>query len=195
MDLGTVDVTFPFQNYNVLLKNLLLYLSQIITSNLVDAGSSLLNLLWSFVILLSWLPYILFSFYSLYPLIYTWRHRISPGSSLHPTTPPRSWPSPSGQYAFGFYQQGNGFMVGIWLVGIDDNTVVWTANRDDHPVTSNATGFDRVVSFFWQLMSRERRRLSVLWCQSLLLMPACLILAILFSTTKMIPSFGRLSDT
>ncbi|KAM3708910.1 hypothetical protein ACJW31_02G132200 [Castanea mollissima] len=70
------------------------------------------------------------------------RHRISLGSSLHPTTPPRSWPSPSGQFAFGFYQQGNGFMVGIWLVGIDDNTVVWTANRDDPPVTSNAMTLD-----------------------------------------------------
>ena len=31
-------------------------------------------------------------------------------------------------------------MVGIWLVDIDNNiTVVWTANRDDPPVTSNAT--------------------------------------------------------
>ena len=74
------------------------------------------------------------------------RHRISLGSSLHPTTPPRSWPSPSGQFAFGFYQQGNGFMVGIWLVGIDDNTVVWTANRDDPPVTSNATTLDLTES-------------------------------------------------
>jgi len=74
------------------------------------------------------------------------RHRISLGSSLHPTTPPRSWPSPSGQFAFGLYQQGNGFMVGIWLVGIDDNTVVWTANRDDPPVTSNATTLDLTES-------------------------------------------------
>ena len=51
-----------------------------------------------------------------------------------------SWPSPSTQFAFGLYPQGNDFMVGIWLVDIDNNiTVVWTANRDDPPVTSNAT--------------------------------------------------------
>ena len=65
------------------------------------------------------------------------------GSSLHPTvipSPMSSWRSPSRQFAFGFYPQGNNFMVGIWLVDIDNNiTVVWTANRDDPPVTSNAT--------------------------------------------------------
>ena len=37
-------------------------------------------------------------------------------------------------------------MVGIWLVGIDDNTVVQTANRDDPPVTSNATTLDLTES-------------------------------------------------
>jgi hypothetical protein len=65
---------------------------------------------------------------------------ISLGSSLHPTIAPK-WPSFSGKFAFGFYPpEGNGtFMVGIWLVGIDHITVVWTASRDDPPVTSNAT--------------------------------------------------------
>ncbi|KAL4644321.1 hypothetical protein ACB092_02G157000 [Castanea dentata] len=67
-------------------------------------------------------------------------HPIRLGSSLHPTIIPSSWPSPSSQFAFGFYSQGNDFMVGIWSVGIDNNiTVVWTANRDDPPVTSKAT--------------------------------------------------------
>nr|XP_023920314.1 G-type lectin S-receptor-like serine/threonine-protein kinase LECRK3 [Quercus suber] len=64
------------------------------------------------------------------------------GSALHPETPPNSkspWSSPSGHFKFGFYQQGNGFMVGIWLVGIKNITVVWTARRDDPPVTRNAT--------------------------------------------------------
>nr|POE46709.1 g-type lectin s-receptor-like serine/threonine-protein kinase lecrk3 [Quercus suber] len=61
------------------------------------------------------------------------------GSALHPETPPMSWRSPSGHFEFGFYQQGNGFMVGIWLVGINNITVVWTARRDDPPVTRNAT--------------------------------------------------------
>ena len=66
--------------------------------------------------------------------------KISLGSSLNPTTPRTFWLSFSGQFAFGFYPQGNGFMVGIWLVGTDNNkTVVWTANRDDSPVTSNST--------------------------------------------------------
>ncbi|XP_061345291.1 G-type lectin S-receptor-like serine/threonine-protein kinase LECRK1 [Gastrolobium bilobum] len=65
---------------------------------------------------------------------------IPPGSSLFPTHPPTSWLSPSGLFAFGFYRQDNGFVVGIWLVGVENNNtvVVWTANRDDPPVTSNA---------------------------------------------------------
>ncbi|XP_022750968.1 G-type lectin S-receptor-like serine/threonine-protein kinase LECRK1 [Durio zibethinus] len=61
------------------------------------------------------------------------------GSSLSPRTDPSSWASPSGHFAFGFYPQGNGFAVGIWIVGLPKNTTVWTANRDDPPVSSNAT--------------------------------------------------------
>ncbi|XP_028801234.1 G-type lectin S-receptor-like serine/threonine-protein kinase LECRK2 [Neltuma alba] len=61
------------------------------------------------------------------------------GDSLSPTIPHPSWPSPSGRFAFGFYQQGNGFKVGIWLFGNITDTIVWTANRDDPPVSSNAT--------------------------------------------------------
>ncbi|KAK9949928.1 hypothetical protein M0R45_005437 [Rubus argutus] len=56
------------------------------------------------------------------------------GSSLSPETHPSSWPSASGLFEFGFYQQGSGFAVGIWLVGEDRNTTVWTANRDDPPL-------------------------------------------------------------
>ncbi|KAK2988281.1 hypothetical protein RJ640_016861 [Escallonia rubra] len=64
------------------------------------------------------------------------RHsNISPGSFL---TPGSNWLSPSGLYAFGFYQQGNGYAVGICLVGVAEKTVVWTANRDDPPVFKNA---------------------------------------------------------
>jgi hypothetical protein len=71
-------------------------------------------------------------------------NHINLGYSLHltiaPTIAPKSWPSLSGKFAFGFYPEGNGtFMVGIWLVGIDNITVVWTASRDDPPLTSNAT--------------------------------------------------------
>jgi hypothetical protein len=60
------------------------------------------------------------------------------GSSLTPTTNP-TWLSQSGLYAFGFYKQGNGYAVGIFMAGIPEKTVVWTANRDDPPVSSNAT--------------------------------------------------------
>uniref|UniRef100_A0A3N7G296 non-specific serine/threonine protein kinase n=1 Tax=Populus trichocarpa TaxID=3694 RepID=A0A3N7G296_POPTR len=60
-------------------------------------------------------------------------------SQLSPTSNLLSWLSPSGHFAFGFYPQGNGFAIGIWLIGQPDNTVVWTANRDDPPVSSDAT--------------------------------------------------------
>ncbi|PQQ13369.1 G-type lectin S-receptor-like serine/threonine-protein kinase LECRK3 [Prunus yedoensis var. nudiflora] len=63
---------------------------------------------------------------------------ISRGSSLTPTTN-STWLSPSGLYAFGFYRQGNGHAAGIFLAGIPEETVVWTANRDDPPVSNSAT--------------------------------------------------------
>ncbi|KAL5752070.1 hypothetical protein ACOSQ2_022577 [Xanthoceras sorbifolium] len=53
---------------------------------------------------------------------------ISRGSSLTPTGT-SSWLSSS----------DNGYAVGIFLAGIPDKTVVWTANRDDSPVSGNAT--------------------------------------------------------
>ncbi|KAJ6289271.1 hypothetical protein OIU76_025144 [Salix suchowensis] len=61
------------------------------------------------------------------------------GSQLFPASSLQSWISPSGHFAFGFYPQGNGFAIGIWLIGRPNNTVVWTVNRDDPPVSSNAT--------------------------------------------------------
>ncbi|KAK0586409.1 hypothetical protein LWI29_006464 [Acer saccharum] len=64
---------------------------------------------------------------------------ISRGSSLTPTKT-SSWLSSSGLYAFGFYQRGNGgYAVGVFLAGIPEKTVVWTARRDDPPVSANAT--------------------------------------------------------
>ena len=54
-------------------------------------------------------------------------------------THPTSWSSPSNRFAFGFYPQGSGFAVGIWLVVMDTITVVWTASRNDPPVTSKAS--------------------------------------------------------
>ncbi|XP_077236531.1 G-type lectin S-receptor-like serine/threonine-protein kinase LECRK4 [Tasmannia lanceolata] len=61
------------------------------------------------------------------------------GSFLSPTTNPTSWLSPSNLFAIGFYKQGNGFAVGIWLEADPNKTMVWTANRDDPPVSENAT--------------------------------------------------------
>ncbi|THG14760.1 hypothetical protein TEA_006804 [Camellia sinensis var. sinensis] len=60
------------------------------------------------------------------------------GSALTPTTN-SSWLSVSGLYAFGFYPEGNGYAIGVFLTGISEMTVVWTANRDNAPVPSNAT--------------------------------------------------------
>ncbi|KAJ8769553.1 hypothetical protein K2173_005156 [Erythroxylum novogranatense] len=64
---------------------------------------------------------------------------VSPGSSLSTSFKPDSWLSPSGRFAFGFYQQDNGFAIGIWLVGKLENIVVWTANRDDPVLPANSS--------------------------------------------------------
>ncbi|KAG2716298.1 hypothetical protein I3760_03G118000 [Carya illinoinensis] len=59
---------------------------------------------------------------------------IRPGSLLTPTGTNSSWLSHSGLYAFGFYKQGNGYAVGIFIAGIPQKTLVWTANRDNPPL-------------------------------------------------------------
>ena len=67
---------------------------------------------------------------------------IPQGSSLSPRaqqSQPTSWLSHNRLFAFGFYQQGSGFAVGIWLVGVDKATIVWTAFREEPPFKSNAT--------------------------------------------------------
>ncbi|XP_030518456.2 G-type lectin S-receptor-like serine/threonine-protein kinase LECRK3 [Rhodamnia argentea] len=64
------------------------------------------------------------------------RHtNISLGASLTPTSTNSSWLSPSGLFAFGFYQREGGYSVGVTL----GRSVVWTANRDNPPVMGNAT--------------------------------------------------------
>ncbi|KDP26126.1 hypothetical protein JCGZ_22227 [Jatropha curcas] len=63
---------------------------------------------------------------------------ITIGSSLTPNKN-SSWLSPSGLYAFGFYKKANGYAIGIFLAGIPQKTVVWTANRDDPPISSEVT--------------------------------------------------------
>ncbi|KAB1223476.1 G-type lectin S-receptor-like serine/threonine-protein kinase RLK1 [Morella rubra] len=61
------------------------------------------------------------------------------GSSLSPAANRTSWLSPSGVFAFGFYQSRDGFAVGIWLINQTEKTIIWTANRDDPAVSSKAT--------------------------------------------------------
>ncbi|XP_030517092.1 G-type lectin S-receptor-like serine/threonine-protein kinase LECRK1 isoform X2 [Rhodamnia argentea] len=60
------------------------------------------------------------------------------GSFLSPANHSTSWLSPSGRFAFGFYPNGDGFSVGIWMTSEAENTTPWTANRDDRPVRSTA---------------------------------------------------------
>eukprot|EP00268_Persea_americana_P045671 TRINITY_DN4668_c0_g1_i3.p1 TRINITY_DN4668_c0_g1~~TRINITY_DN4668_c0_g1_i3.p1 ORF type:complete len:800 (+),score=82.00 TRINITY_DN4668_c0_g1_i3:38-2401(+) len=68
----------------------------------------------------------------------TLSQNISLGSHLYTTRNPTSWGSPSGHFAFGFYQEGQVFNVGIWLIdGSPNNTVVWTANANDPFVPAN----------------------------------------------------------
>ncbi|OVA06902.1 Protein kinase domain [Macleaya cordata] len=64
---------------------------------------------------------------------------ITLGSSLSPTTNTTTWLSSSRRFAFGFYQEGNSFAVGIWFAGIPQKTVVWTSNEDNPHVPSNVT--------------------------------------------------------
>ncbi|KAJ0940174.1 putative protein kinase RLK-Pelle-SD-2b family [Helianthus annuus] len=45
------------------------------------------------------------------------------------------WYSQSKGFAFGFYPQGTGYVVAIWLVSVKENPVVWTAYRDNPPVS------------------------------------------------------------
>ncbi|KAK0603495.1 hypothetical protein LWI29_005573 [Acer saccharum] len=43
-----------------------------------------------------------------------------------------SWVSPSGEFAFGFWQIGDqGFLLAIWFDKIPEKTIVWSANRDE----------------------------------------------------------------
>ncbi|KAF9681738.1 hypothetical protein SADUNF_Sadunf05G0034000 [Salix dunnii] len=63
---------------------------------------------------------------------------ITRGSSLTPITN-SSWLSPSGLYAFGFFRQRRGLFIGVFLSGISQKSVVWSARRDGAPVPSNTT--------------------------------------------------------
>ncbi|XP_050246838.1 G-type lectin S-receptor-like serine/threonine-protein kinase LECRK1 [Quercus robur] len=83
------------------------------------------------------------------------------GSSLSPNANRTSWLSPSGLFAFGFYPQDDGFAIGIWLVNQTEKTIIWTANRDDPPVSSNAT-LNLTIDGKLLLITEQGRELSII---------------------------------
>ncbi|KAG0451922.1 hypothetical protein HPP92_026217 [Vanilla planifolia] len=63
---------------------------------------------------------------------------ITVGSTLN-TSDDSSWLSESGRFAFGFYPEGKGFLVGIYLIISPSKTVVvWTARPDLKPFPKDA---------------------------------------------------------
>jgi hypothetical protein len=60
------------------------------------------------------------------------------GSSLSPSGNSSSLLSQSGLFAFGFFPFGDGYSISIWFEGTPQKTVVWTANRNDPPLSRNA---------------------------------------------------------
>ncbi|KAF4384168.1 hypothetical protein F8388_001406 [Cannabis sativa] len=64
---------------------------------------------------------------------------ISLNSSISTSTNNSYWLSNSGQFAFGFYKQGNGFAIGIWFDKLKEKTVIWTANRDQQQPLPQST--------------------------------------------------------
>ncbi|KAH6804741.1 hypothetical protein C2S51_032988 [Perilla frutescens var. frutescens] len=82
------------------------------------------------------LPYIVSAATSPYKF-----HLINLTARIHATIEPTAWYSPSRRFAFGFLPvpEGDGFVVGIWIVDDKENVMVWTANRDNPPVSSNTT--------------------------------------------------------
>ncbi|XP_039125846.1 G-type lectin S-receptor-like serine/threonine-protein kinase LECRK3 [Dioscorea cayenensis subsp. rotundata] len=67
----------------------------------------------------------------------TIKPNITPGSSINSGTND-SWTSPSGHFSFGFYPTPNGFFIGVWLQTSSEKTIIWTANRDDTPITTGS---------------------------------------------------------
>ncbi|RZC68432.1 hypothetical protein C5167_031671 [Papaver somniferum] len=84
---------------------------------------SLLRLPFLFLLILLLVPF------SAYAQSY---RNISLGSSLTATGDNTSWPSPSGDFAFGFRHVDNDrFLLAIWFDKIPDRTIVWYANGDN----------------------------------------------------------------
>ncbi|ONH89928.1 hypothetical protein PRUPE_8G024600 [Prunus persica] len=69
-----------------------------------------------------------FTIFSIFAAAQPGTSNISLGSSLYPNN--SQWLSNSGQFAFGFYREGNDLAIGIWFEKIQPQTIIWTANRD-----------------------------------------------------------------
>jgi hypothetical protein len=63
---------------------------------------------------------------------------LTQGSSLSPSGNSSLLLSQSGIFAFGFFPFGDGYSISIWFEGTPQKTVVWTANRNDPPLSRNA---------------------------------------------------------
>ncbi|PRQ35221.1 putative non-specific serine/threonine protein kinase [Rosa chinensis] len=58
--------------------------------------------------------------------------QISLGSNLTALNDNSSWPSPSGDFAFGFRKIGeDGFLLAIWFNKVKERTIVWSANGNN----------------------------------------------------------------
>ncbi|RVX12819.1 G-type lectin S-receptor-like serine/threonine-protein kinase LECRK2 [Vitis vinifera] len=58
--------------------------------------------------------------------------KLSLGSSLTAQKNDSFWASPSGDFAFGFQQIGNGgFLLAIWFNKVPEKTIIWSANSDN----------------------------------------------------------------
>ncbi|KAL6269155.1 hypothetical protein ACE6H2_026066 [Prunus campanulata] len=69
-----------------------------------------------------------FTIFSIFAAAQPGTSNISLGSFLYPNN--SHWLSSSGQFAFGFYREGNDLAIGIWFEKIQPRTIIWTANRD-----------------------------------------------------------------
>lgn len=73
---------------------------------------------------------------------------ITLGSSIN-TSSTQYWSSSSGRFAFGFYPNGEGFSIGVWLVIGVSRTIVWTANRDEPPIAGGSIIFGHGGALQW----------------------------------------------
>ncbi|OAY84662.1 G-type lectin S-receptor-like serine/threonine-protein kinase RLK1 [Ananas comosus] len=71
------------------------------------------------------------------------------------------WFSPSGRFAFGFYPKGlTGFAIGVWLATSPNRTIVWTASRDDPPLTDGSITLTFDGRLLWSASGGQEKAIS-----------------------------------